>query len=260
LSRRSSRRDVLTDAALLGLGLLVLRPRPARAFGEDGAFNPRPLLTGRSTFEGVRATAPARWSRELVNRTSAPARLAPTPVRADDDALWSEPFVYFSGDGPLAPFTDSEIAHLRRFFAEGGVLFVDDAAPETGVFGREAKRELARVLPDAAPIALGTEHVVFRTFYFIRRPFGRLEGPPKLEGIVRGGSAQVIFSSHDIGGALAQSAGGMWSVPVAPGGQIQRERAIRLAVNIAMYVLCSNYKDDQVHAPFLMRRRAIDVP
>jgi hypothetical protein len=51
----------------------------------------------------------------------------------------------------------------------------------------------------------------------------------------------------------------MWSVPVVPGGEIQRERAIRLAVNIAMYVLCSNYKDDQVHAPFLMRRRAVDV-
>jgi hypothetical protein len=238
---------------------MLARPRSARAFGEDGAFNPRPLLTGRSSFEGVRATAPARWARELVNRTSAPARLAPTPVRADDDALWSEPFAYLSGDSKLEPFTDSEIAHLRRFFAEGGVLFVDDAAPETGIFSRDVKRELARVLPDAAPIALGTEHVVFRTFYFIRRPFGRIEGPPKLEGIVRGGNAQVIFSAHDLGGALAQSPGGMWSVPVAPGGEIQRERAIRLAVNIAMYVLCSNYKDDQVHAPFLMRRRAIDV-
>ena len=50
----------------------------------------------------------------------------------------------------------------------------------------------------------------------------------------------------------------MWSVPVTPGGEHQRERAIRLAVNIAMYVLCSNYKDDQVHAPVLMRRRAVD--
>jgi hypothetical protein len=26
-----------------------------------------------------------------------------------------------------------------------------------------------------------------------------------------------------------------------------------------MYTLCSNYKDDQVHAPFLMRRRALPV-
>jgi hypothetical protein len=207
----------------------------------------------------VRATAPARWSRELINRTSAPARLSPSPVRADEDALWSEPFAYFIGDGPILPLTDAEIAHLRRFFAEGGVLFVDDAAPETGVFGREARRELSRVLPDAAPIAIGTEHVVFRSFYFIRRPYGRVEGPPKLEAIVRGGNAQVIFSSHDLAGALAQSGSGLWSVPVT-GGEHQRERAIRLAVNIAMYVLCSNYKDDQVHAPFLMRRRAVDSP
>ena len=243
-----------------GGAALAFSPRRASAFGEDGAFNPRPLLTGRATFEGVRATAPSRWSHELVNRTSAPARLSPVPVRADDDALWSEPFVYFSGDGPVAPLTETEIAHLRRFFAEGGVMLVDDAAPESGQFGRDARRELSRVLPDAAPIPLGTEHVVFRSFYFIRRPYGRIEGAPKLEAIVRGGSAQVIFSGHDLGGALAQSAGGTWSVAVTPGGEQQRERAIRLAVNIAMYVLCSNYKDDQVHAPFLMRRRAVDSP
>jgi hypothetical protein len=248
----------LTGASLAGA--MLVAPRRARAFGEEGAFNPRPLLTGRSTFEGIRATAPSRWSHELINRTSAPARLSPSPVRADDDALWSEPFAYFVGDGSVTPFTDSEITHLRRFFAEGGVLFVDDAAPETGVFGRDARRELSRVLPDAAPIPIGTEHVVFRSFYFIRRPLGRIEGPPKLEAIVRGGNAQVLFSSHDLAGALAQSASGTWSVPVTPGGDHQRERAIRLAVNIAMYVLCSNYKDDQVHAPFLMRHRAIDSP
>jgi Domain of unknown function (DUF4159) len=260
LSRRVSRKVFLRQLSLALAACALAKPRRAAAFGEEGAFNPRPLLTGRSTFAGVRATAPARWSHELIDRTSAPARLAPAPVRADDDALWSEPFAYFMGDGPVMPFTDSEIAHLRRFFAEGGVLFVDDSAPETGVFLRDAKRELARVLPDAAPIPIGTEHVIFRSFYFIRRPYGRVEGPPKLEAIVRGGNAQVIFSSHDLAGALAQSATGLSSVPVVPGDEMQREKAIRLAVNIAMYVLCSNYKDDQVHAPFLMRRRAVDTP
>jgi hypothetical protein len=52
----------------------------------------------------------------------------------------------------------------------------------------------------------------------------------------------------------------MWEQAVTPGGDVQREHAVRLAVNIAMYVLCSNYKDDQVHAPFLMRRRAAAGP
>lgn len=139
-------------------------------------------------------------------------------------------------------------------------MFVDDAEPESGAFLRSAKRELSRVLPDAAPLPLGQEHVIHHSFYLLRRPVGRVEGPSHLEGIVRGGHTQVVFSSHDVAGALARGPSGIWSLPVVPRGDEQRERAIRLAVNIAMYVLCSTYKDDQVHAPSLMRRRALDHP
>jgi len=56
-------------------------------------------------------------------------------VRADDDALFSEPFAYFVGDGPVSPLTDSEIAHLRRFFAEARVLLVDDSPRKTACSG-----------------------------------------------------------------------------------------------------------------------------
>jgi hypothetical protein len=199
-----------------------------------------------------------------VQRTSAPARLHPSVVRADDAAIVEAPFLYWSGDAEVAPLTPTEIAGLRRFFALGGLLFVDDASPgergEPGAFGRSARREIGRILPDSAPVALGTDHVIFRTFYFLRRAAGRLQGPPSLDAIVRGGLVQVLFSEHDVGGALARGASGMWESPVVPGGDAQRESAIRLAVNIAMYALCSNYKDDQVHAPYLMRRRALSGP
>lgn len=253
-----SRRSLLRGA-LLGLGALAM-PRRARAFGDEGAFHPRPLLTGASRLEGVRATAPARWARELRNRTSAPARLDPAPIRADDPKLLAEPFVLWMGEADVAPLTQAELVGLRRFFAQGGVMLVDDAAVESEAFGRAARRELGRVLPDAAPIPLGGDHVIFHSFYLLRRPLGRVEGPERLEGIVRGGTAQVLFSAHDLAGALAQTATGIWSLPVVPGGDHQREQAIRLAVNIAMFVLCSTYKDDQVHAPSLMRRRALDTP
>jgi len=253
-------RHVWLGALCAASALLLLAPGPARAFGDSGAFDPRPLLTGRAVFEGVRATAPSRWSRELMDRTSAPARLSPEPVQADERALLDEPFAYFVGEAAVEPFTQSEIERLRLFFAAGGVLLVDDAAPDKGAFGASARREIGRVLPDAVPIPIGTEHVVFRSFYLLRRAYGRVEGPPKLEAIVRGGNAQVLFSSHDLAGALAVSPGGYFSVPVVPNGDRQREQAIRLAVNIAMYVLCSNYKDDQVHAPILMRRRGGDRP
>jgi hypothetical protein len=242
------------------LALLASLPRPARAFGDVGAFDPRVLLTGGMTG-AARAQAPARWAVELESRTSAPVRHRPLHVRADEGALTDEPFVYWSGDSALQPLTASEVSGLRRFLSLGGVILVDDATPSDdgapGPFGRSARTEIARVLPDAAPIAIGTDHVIFRSFYLLRRAEGRVLGSKTLDAVIRGGKAQVVFSEHDLGGALAKGATGAWEFPVTPGGDLQREQGIRLAVNIAMYVLCSNYKDDQVHAPFLMRRRAL---
>jgi hypothetical protein len=248
--------------AVLGILALAASPGRALAFGEEGAFNPRVLLTGNARWEGVRTTAPSRWAHELVQRTSAPARLNPTTVRADDPTLLAEPFAYWGGDSDVPPLTEREVGNLRRFIALGGILLVDDFAPAGagegnagGFFGRAAKREMARVLPEGSPIAIGTENVVFKSFYLLRRAVGRVEGPPKLEAILRGGLPQVLFSSHDLAGALAQSASGIHPVAVSPGGEAQREQAVRLAVNIAMFVLCSNYKDDQVHAEHIMKRR-----
>ena len=246
-------------AAIAAAG--VARAGVARAFEDATGFHPRPLLTGDARWEGIRASAPAAWASELRMRTSAAVRAAPPePVRADDEALLAEPFAWWVGDGRIAPLTARELGRLRRFFAVGGILLVDDAAPERGEFTRDARREIARVLPDAAPIAIGKEHVVFRSFYLLSRAVGRVEGPPKLDAIVRGGNAQVLFSRHDLAGALARSPTGVAPLEVEPGGEEQRERAIRLAVNVAMYVLCSNYKDDQVHAAWIMRRRLGEKP
>ena len=237
--------------------LLLVWPSPAGAFGDAGAFDPRVLLTGAQTA-AAHPRAPERWAYELVQRTSAPARSRPTVVRADDPAITDAPFLYWSGETAVTPLTSAEIAGLRRFFALGGVLLVDDAAPgpsgQPSAFGRTAREQILRVLPDAAPIAIGDEHVIFRTFYLLRRAEGRVEGPKTLDAIVRGGRVEVLFSEHDLGGALAKGVTGVWELPVLPGGDAQREHAVRLAVNIAMYVLCSTYKDDLVHESFLKRR------
>ena len=250
------RRDFSLSVSSLAAAAVLGSPRLAQGFGDEGAFHPRILLTGSSKWEGQRRSAPGRWSWELSRRTSAPAKLVPGTVRADASALLAEPFVVWTGDGPVASLSGREISGLRRFLLTGGLLFVDDAAPETGAFGREARREVGRVLEDAVVMPLPASHVVYHSFYLLDRPVGRVEGPKAMEGIVRGGIAQVIFSSHDLLGALARDGSGLSSLAVSPGGDQQRERATRLAVNLAMYVLCSTYKDDQVHAPELMRRRA----
>ncbi len=230
------------------------------AFGEEGAFNPRMLITGTQKWKGKRKTAPGRWALEVVRRTSAPARLSPTIVRADAPELLAEPFAIWSGRKAPAALTRSELAGLRRFIALGGVLLIDEQAPDEGKFLAGATRQLARVLPQGSPIPLFVENVLFRSFYLLTEATGRVQKAKKLRAIVRGGAVQVILSPNDLLGALARRAGAVHPFEVIPGGESQRERAVRLAVNIAMYVLCSNYKDDQVHAPFLMRRRATGKP
>jgi hypothetical protein len=244
-------------AGAAGVAALGLPRRRAHAFAEEGAFNPRILLVGDAKFEGVRATAPSRWADEVVRRTSAPGRLRPTTVHADDKELLAEPFVIWGGSKNVAPMTTREVAGLKRFFGMGGIVFVDDFEPDDGSFGRAARREIARALPELVPIAIGPENVVFRSFYLLKRANGRVLGPATLDGIVRGGAVQVLYSSHDVLGALARDADGSGSDEVTPGGEPQREQAVRLAVNVALYVLCSNYKDDQVHAEHIMRRRGV---
>jgi hypothetical protein len=251
---RIGRRDLLALAGALPLATLA-GAKDAFAFGDEGAFNPRVLLTGDAKWEGVRSTAPTHWADEVIRRTSAPGRLRPTKVHADDKDLLAEPFAVWGGAADVPALTTREVAGLKQYFGMGGILLVDDFDPDAGTFSKAARREIARALPDLTPIAIGPENVVFRSFYLLKRASGRILGPPTLEGIVRGGAVQVIFSSHDLLGALARDPGGAGSMDVVPGGEAQREQATRLAVNIAMYVLCSNYKDDQVHAEHIMRRR-----
>ncbi|MFO7180218.1 MAG: DUF4159 domain-containing protein [Pseudomonadota bacterium] len=246
-----SRRVVLKAGAV---GAALLSTGSALAFGEAGAFNPRLLVAGaRQALEG-RESGASRWSWELVRRTSAPARLVVSRVAADRPDLCAEPFAIWAGSADVGTLSASELRGLSRFFALGGVLVVDDSDPESGAFGRSARRELSRVLPESPPVRLDPSHVLFKTFYIIDRPVGRAIGSGSVEAIVRGKAAQAVFLDLDLLGALARG-GESWAFDVA-GGYAHREQAVRLAVNIAMYVLCSDYKDDQVHAPWLMRRRA----
>jgi hypothetical protein len=251
---------------------LSFRASNAEAFGEAGAFNARLLVAGKSSEIGPRRAAPGRWGRELVQRTSAPARTANDSVRVDRPALFREPFSVWCGSADVGSLSATELRFLEKYLRLGGMLVVDDADPRSKAFGRSVRREIGRVLPESPAVRLDPTHVLYKTFYLIDRPVGRVLGPPYVEAVVRGKSAQVLFLEHDLLGALAQDGDG-WALPLEPaasdedtdasrvrGSSEQRERAIRLAVNIAMYALCSDYKDDVVHAPFILKRRGRRTP
>jgi hypothetical protein len=245
-------------ALTLSAALLVtaLGPSFARAIGEGGELDVRVVL-----YEGghhrPRDTAPRRLAWELRKRTSVDTRLEPTEVRLDDPSIFATPFLYWAGDVAFPPLGEAEIVGLRRFVQLGGMVLVDDASAtraEDGFWGA-VRRELRRALPDVPIAPLPSSHTVYRSFYLIERPEGRVAGPPQLDAMMVDGRAAVLLSGHDLGGAWARDVYGNWTFPVEPGGELQRERAIRLGVNVVLYALCLDYKDDQVHAPFIMRRR-----
>jgi hypothetical protein len=255
--------SALLIGAALALLLLALAPLRAAAFGDRTIVDIRTVEVAGALLP--RPTAALRLAWEVRQRTSVETRLPPTSVKLSDPKLFESGLVYWSGDGAFAPLSDAEVTGLRRFVEFGGFVMIDDAAPtradgssanvRTG-FDESIRRELARAFGDNELRKMPATHTVYRSFYLLERPYGRVLGPESLEMIERGGRAAVIYSQHDLGGAWDRDNLGNYYHAVEPGGDNQREMSVRLGVNLVLYALCLDYKDDQVHSPFIMRRRA----
>jgi len=245
---------VRSTCFVLALACLSVAPvKRASAFGEATELEIVSLDVGRGDDGSQSATERLAW--EVRKRSSVEPMLEPGRARLGDDSLFRSPFIYWRGSDEFAPLSEQSIDALRRYVHRGGFVLVDDASAGGEGFDRAVRRELLRAFPANPLKAIPDNHTIYRSFYLLSRPVGRLEGPEFLEGISYGDRIAIVYSRHDLGGALQRDKLGAWSQAVVPGGERQRESAIRLAINIVLYALCTDYKDDQVHAPFIMRRR-----
>ncbi len=248
------RRRTFLKLAAASAGALAW-PGRGRAFGDTSR-----LVIGQVQHGGrwnPRPSALRRLAWELMQRTSIETGTDAVPVRLGHPGLHRFPMLYLAGDGSFPPLADADLAALRRHLQYGGFLLVDSADGSDGSgFDAAARRELARLLP-ASPLArIARDHVLYKTFYLLDHQGGRLLVKPWLEGQVVGGRLAVVYSQNDLGGAWARGQLGEWEYDCTPGGEGQRETAFRTGVNLAMYALCTDYKDDAVHLPFIMRRRS----
>jgi hypothetical protein len=232
----------------------VQRIAPARALGPGDAVELRRVRVG-SFHEEPRPKAAQRLAWEIRKRTSIETVLEPSTVRLDDPSIFRTPLLYWASDRAFDALSEKEVTGLRRFVEYGGFVLVDDASPETTGFDASVRRALGRAFPGERLARLSPQHTIFRSFYLLDRPVGRVAEPDQLEVIMHAGRAAVVYSRHDLGGAWARDEHGDAAFAITPGGLAQREQAIRLGVNLVMYALCLDYKDDQVHAPFILRRR-----
>jgi hypothetical protein len=249
-ARPLSRRHLLLGS-LASIPLLSGR---AAAFGEKSRFIPAVARHGGRW--DVRMSGLRRLAWELQRRTSVEVVPDARPFALSSPDLFEYPFLYLGGDGGFPPFTEQEVENLRRYLTYGGFLLADanDGSDGTG-FDASFRREIARVLPQSPLTPLPSAHVVFKSFFLLDAAPGRLLNKPQLLAANMGRRAAVMYSQNDLAGAWSRSELGDYEFDVTPGGEPQRELAIRVGLNICMYALCMDYKDDAVHLPLILNKR-----
>lgn len=251
--------------ALAALGSLVLPwgPRAAWAFKDmakkGGGGIEKGFAFAQLVYDGGNwDPEPTAWpslAAELESTTSIDAVAARVPLRLRAEELFSYPFIYMAGNQDFQPFQDDQIAILRKYLSHGGTLVADDCAGTPGYgFDAAFRREIGRVFPEREMERLPSEHTVFRSFFLVRGMGGRKIVSPFLEGISLGETTPVIYSPNGLGAAWAKDSMGRWVHPTVPGGERQRKLAFQLGINLIMYALCSNYKQDRIHVPFLRQK------
>jgi len=245
-----SRRHVLFGLA--GLAVAGLWPRNVLGFGARSLFE-MPTMVYDGPWE-ARKGATSRLAWELMKRTSVEAKLEQAEVRLSSPTLFETPFLYMSGDGAFQPFSNEDADRLRRFLLFGGFLFIDGNLEAGNGFDQSVRREMARIFPEWPLATLPQDHTLFKSFYLLDGRWGRVQNKTFVEGVTVDNRTVAVYSQNDVGGAWMRDNFGNWRLPVIPGGDRQREMAFRFGVNVAMYSLCTNYKSDQVHIPFILRR------
>lgn len=208
-----------------------------------GSWNPSPA-------------GPQRLLSEVRRRTSVEPSPMVNEVEALDPDIFNMPFLYISGRGGF-PDLGAEVAGwLRKYVETGGFVLIDDASGvENSGFAEGIGELLKKAFPGEELKPLAADHTIYQSFYLLSGAPGRKLVRPVLSGISRDALTPVVFTSNDLAGALENDPLGGWANPCIPGGERQREMAIRLGVNLVLYALTGNYKKDQVHIPFILKRR-----
>lgn len=234
---------------------LLLRPQRAFAVGDRSKLTLAVLQLSERVM-GPRRAALKQLAWEIDKRTSIDARFDAPMVSTKQPELFDHPLLFLFGDNEF-PLPDAEsLERLRRYLAYGGTLVIDssDIRAENS-FDHSVRALLNAVAPEKRLKPVEPTHVIFKSFYLLDHVVGRSATIPYLEALEDRGRLSVVYCRNDWLGAWAKDDLGAWSFAVTPGGDTQREMAVRWGINVVMYVLCTDYKSDQVHVPFLLKRR-----
>lgn len=234
--------------------LSALSPRFAFAMGGDDRFHVGQLAWGKTGWD-TRPTAIRRMLQEVEKRTSVEVNTEIDAVNFGPE-MFDYPMLFMSGEVGFEPWSDERIDMLGTWLKGGGFLVVDSSeGVSDGPFLRSVRRELDRIFGSESSRAVPKEHVLYKSFYFISEPKGRVQASPTLDAYFDDDRIPVVICANDMLGAWARDGFGRWEFDVVDSDPRAREMSLRLGINLVMYALCVNYKDDQVHTMTILKRR-----
>jgi hypothetical protein len=188
----------------------------------------------------------------------------PVDLDVETDELSFFPLIYWPIVVEAPRPSPAALARVQRFLKTGGMILFDTRELEFGRPGAgggpaaQRLRDILRALdlPPLAPVPQG--HVLTKAFYLLSEFPGRYAGAPVWveadERATNDGVTSVIVGAHDWAAAWATDRLGRPLYAAVPGGETQREFAVRFGVNVAMYALTGSYKGDQVHVDSILER------
>jgi hypothetical protein len=199
----------------------------------------------------------------VLSRRTAVDPGAPIEIDVERDEMAFYPIVYW----PVTPDSPrpsaAALARVDSYLRRGGLIIFDTRDSDTagpGVLTPAAQRlrDILRQL-NLAPLApVPPTHVLTKAFYLISEFPGRWNGGQvwveQSDDRVNDGVSSVIIGGHDWAASWALDGNGRPLYAAVPGGETQREYAVRFGVNAVMYALTGNYKADQVHIDAIMER------
>ncbi|MBI1245393.1 MAG: DUF4159 domain-containing protein [Alphaproteobacteria bacterium] len=199
----------------------------------------------------------------ILARRTAVDPVEPAAVDVERDEMSFFPLLYW----PVAPAGRlpgaAAMARVKQYLTDGGMILFDTR--EAGSIGPAGVgpaalrlREILRPLDLPRLARVPAEHVLTKTFYLLQDFPGRLAGAPlwieQPDAHDNDGVTTVLIGANDFASAWALDANGRAMFAVVPGGEGQRELAVRFGVNLVMYALTGNYKGDQVHVDAILER------
>lgn len=252
LARRDLMAGALSTLTLTALPALLLRAPHARAIGPASQVGIGQLVVDGTSESRPEAARRLLW--ETGRRTSIDVARDATPVKISDAGLFEQPLLLLTGSGPFAELPAKERALLVKHLRMGGLLWVDAQSPDDG-FMTSVKRELTAMFPREKLTPLEKDHVLYKSYYILDGVVGRTANAPRALGLEIASRLLVIVTECDVLGAFERDRIGTWRFECEPGGERQRERAMRFGVNVVMVATCLDYKSDQVHIPFIMKKK-----